>query len=143
MEYDKLTDQKHLSEEDRLSLARLTMNILQDWGLSASEQIALLAMPEDVRPRSMQRYFRDTPLPDTPAVNERISHVLGIADALRTSFPLNEQMGSFWLNRANKRFSNRAPLAVMLEDGLPGVLCIRMHLDCAYDWHVDNTNAGK
>ena len=143
MEYENLTDQQLLSEGERLALARITMNILQSWGLTAAQQVNLLDMPEDVRPRTMQRYFRDTPLPDTPSVNERISHVLGIADALRTSYPLNEQMGAFWLSRANKRFANRAPLNIMLEDGLPGVLCIRMHLDCSYDWHVDDTTANK
>lgn len=142
MEYDKLTDQQQLNHDERVALARLTMNILQSWGLSAPQQVSLLDMPDDVRPRTMQRYLHDTPLPDTPGVNERIAHVLGIADALRTSFPLNEQMGSFWLNRANKRFANRAPLSVMLEDGLPGVLSVRMHLDCAYDWHIDTKQAG-
>lgn len=143
MEYEQLTDQQRLNQEERLALARLTMDILQSWGLTAAQQVCLLNMPEDVRPRSMQRYSHDTPLPDTPGVNERISHVLGIADALRTSFPLNEQMGAFWLSRANKRFANRAPISVMLEDGLPGVLSVRMHLDCAYDWHIDNKSSGK
>jgi hypothetical protein len=141
MEFENLTDQQQLSHEERVELARLTMNILQSWGLSAAQQVSLLDMPEDVRPRTMQRYLHDTPLPDTPGVNQRIAHVLGIADALRTSFPLNEQMGSFWLNRSNKRFGNRAPLSVMLEDGLPGVLSVRMHLDCAYDWHIDDQGA--
>ena len=31
----------------------------------------------------------------------------------------------------------RTPLATMLEDGLQGIIAVRKHLDCAYDWYVD------
>ena len=117
------------------------MGILIGWGTSSAEQLRLLDMPEDIRSRSMVRYTQDTPLPADPRVGARIEHILGIADALRTTFPLNEKMGGFWLNRPNKRFANRKPLNIMLDDGLPGVLSIRMHLDCAYDWHVDETSS--
>jgi Antitoxin Xre/MbcA/ParS C-terminal toxin-binding domain len=43
-----------------------------------------------------------------------------------------------WLKRRNRRFGNRRPLEIMLEDGINGVLAIRTHLDCAYDWHRDD-----
>jgi hypothetical protein len=130
-----------MSDEQRVELARRIMTMLKSWKVSASDQIRLLAMPDSVRTRSMARYGQDTPLPDEPAVNERVDHLIGIADALRTSFPMNEHMGSIWLNRANKRFANRKPLNVMLDDGLAGVLSIRMHLDCSYDWHVDDSKS--
>jgi hypothetical protein len=119
----------------------MIINLLKSWDLSNAEQILLLDMPDDVKPRSMMRYLHDTPLPDVPSVTERIGHLLGIADALRTSFPLNEQMGAFWLNRNNKRFAHRKPIDIMLNDGLPGILSIRMHLDCAYDWHIDASSS--
>jgi hypothetical protein len=25
----------------------------------------------------------------------------------------------------------------MLEDGLAGVIAVRVHLDCSYDWQID------
>lgn len=143
MEIDRLAEQGLLSNKDRVDLARFVINLLKSWDLSLSEQIQLLDMPEDVRPRSMVKYTQDTPLPDHPNVNERVGHLLGIADALRTSFPLNENMGTFWLNRRNKRFANRKPIDIMLNDGLPGILSIRMHLDCAYDWHIDACESKK
>ena len=130
-----------MSNDQRVELARRVMTMLKSWKLSGTDQIRLLAMPDTVRSRSLARYGQDTPLPDDPAVNERIDHLIGIADALRTSYPMNENMGSIWLNRNNKRFANRKPLHIMLEDGLPGVLSIRMHLDCSYDWHIDESNS--
>ncbi|HLO27512.1 MAG TPA: antitoxin Xre/MbcA/ParS toxin-binding domain-containing protein, partial [Anaerolineales bacterium] len=63
---------------------------------------------------------------------ERIEHLVGIADALRTSYPRNAYMASIWMNRINHRFDNRTPLAAMLEDGLNGIIAVRTHLDCAY-----------
>lgn len=130
-----------MDHEQRVELARRVMSMLKSWKVASADQIKLLAMPDSVRARSLARYGQDTPLPDEPMVNERIDHLIGIADALRTSYPMNEQMGSIWLNRANKRFANRKPLNVMLDDGITGVLLIRMHLDCSYDWQVDDANS--
>jgi hypothetical protein len=60
-----------------------------------------------------------------------------IADALRTSFPRSVPMAAIWLNCRNPRFDDRAPLALMVEDGLAGLIQIRGHLDCAWDWQQD------
>jgi hypothetical protein len=27
----------------------------------------------------------------------------------------------------------------MLEDGLGGIIAVRTHLDCAYDWHISGS----
>jgi hypothetical protein len=75
-------------------------------------------------------------------VRERVEHLLGIAEALRTAYPHNRQAGAIWLNRVNYRFDDRTPLAAMVEDGIVEILAVRMHLDCAYDWHVSGPAAG-
>ncbi|HYA38777.1 MAG TPA: antitoxin Xre/MbcA/ParS toxin-binding domain-containing protein, partial [Candidatus Methylomirabilis sp.] len=86
------------------------------------------------------RQFRqNTPFPEDERVMERIDHVIGIADALRTSYPHNARMAAIWLNRVNHRFENRTPLNAMLEDGLAGLVAVRVHLDCAYDWHISGS----
>ena len=128
-----------LSLEDRIELTRAIVHILDDWGLSAAQQIALLALPENTRPGAFRQFRQNTPLPMDEAVLERIEHVIGIADALRTSYPHNARMAGIWLNRVNHRFDNRTPLAAMLEDGLAGLLAVRVHLDCAYDWHISGS----
>ena len=123
-----------VSQEDRAALARGIMSILDKWGLCASDQVSLLNLPDKTPTRMLRRYRDDTPLPDTREVNERIEHIIGIADALRTSYPHNPSMGLVWMKQKNKRFQRRAPVSVMVEDGLDGIVTVRSHLDCAFDW---------
>ena len=123
-----------VSFEDRVQISRLIVTLLDDWGVRPADQVALLALPSNTPPRSMRRYRDSEPLPDDPLVMERVEHLVGIADALRTTFPRNANMGAIWLHRRNQRFNDRTPLAMMLEDGLLGVITVRAHLDCAWDW---------
>lgn len=127
------TDQS-LNQEERAALARGIMSILDKWGLSASDQVTLLNLPDKTPTRMLRRYRDDTPLPDTKEVNERVEHIIGIADALRTSYPHNPSMGLVWMKQKNKRFQRRAPVSVMVEDGMDGIVAVRSHLDCAFDW---------
>jgi hypothetical protein len=127
------TDQNG-SPEERAALARGIMSILDKWGLSATEQVKLLNLPEKTPTRMLRRFRDDTPFPDIKQVNERLEHIIGIADALRTTYPHNPSMGLIWMKQKNKRFQRRAPVSVMVEDGLDGIIAVRSHLDCAFDW---------
>ncbi len=122
------------SQEDRIYLTRSVINLLESWGLGFSDQLAVLALPSEFTTRSMRRFSTDTPFPDDAEVLERIEHLIGIADALRTTFPRNPQMGPLWMHRRNKAFRRRTPLALMVEDGLAGVIAVRTHLDCTFAW---------
>lgn len=128
-----------LSYEDRCDLARRIVALLDDWGVRAADQVRLLGLPPDTRPRAMKRYREATPLPADARIMERVEHLAGIADALRTANPRNAKAGAFWMNRANHRFDNRTPLATMIEDGLDGVIAVRAHLDCAFDWDLSGS----
>jgi hypothetical protein len=123
-----------MTEEERVALARAIMAILDKWGLSAAEQVKILNLPEKTPTRMLRRFRDDTPFPDTEEVNERLEHIIGIADALRTSYPHNPSMGLIWMKQRNKRFQRRAPVMVMVEDGMDGIISVRSHLDCAFDW---------
>lgn len=127
-----------INEETRIELARLIMSLLDNWGLSNTEKLNILAFPDATRARSMRQYYNGKPLPDNSKVLERVEHLVGIADALHTSYPLNEYMPKFWLNKSNKLFGDRTPLNCMLEDGLDGIVAVRIHLDCAYDWEISD-----
>lgn len=128
------TNEQTMSQEDRAALARAIMAILDRWGLDAAQTVALLNLPEKTPTRMLRRYRDDTPFPDTREVNERLEHIIGIADALRTTYPHNPSMGLVWMRQKNKRFSRRAPVRVMVEDGLEGIVAVRSHLDCSFDW---------
>jgi len=130
-------DTSDLSHEERVTVTHMVLTVLDDWDISHAEQIILLALPGSTRTRALRRHQQGEPLPDEPAVWRRIEHLMGIVDALRTSYPRNNAGGGLWMKRRNPRFNNRTPLETMLEDGDKGVLEVRIHLDCAYDWHID------
>ena len=129
------------TNQKRINLTVKVMEILKSWGLSASQQFELLAMPSTIRSRQMQQYLEGTPFPLDDEIDIRADHIVGISDALRTSYPRNAEMGAFWMKRSNKLFAQRSPIVCILEDGLSGLLSIRTHLDCAYGWHLDDVSA--
>lgn len=125
--------------EQRIELTRGVMAILDHWAVPAVAQVRLLGLPDTTKPRALHHYRQDTPLPEVPEVLERIEHLVGIADALRTSYPRNASMDAQWLNTINDRLDQRTPLEVMVDDGLDGVIAVRVLLDCAYDWHISGS----
>jgi len=128
---------QNMDHNECVMLTRTIMAILDGWGLDGNAIMHVLAIPEGVPLRALRRFRENTPFPDDPAVYERVEHIVGIADALRTTYPHNPPMGVLWLQQGNKRFADRAPLQVIVEKGLQGLLEVRQHLDCSYDWHMN------
>ena len=126
---------KSMTQDEQITLTISIMGILDGWGMSAAEIISLLALPEKTPTRALRRYRENTPFPVTAEVEERIDHILGITDALRTSYPHNPQMGKIWISQRSKKLQNQIPLQIIVENGLSGIIEIRKHLDCSYDWH--------
>ncbi len=129
----------HIAQENvhEIKFGTTIMSILDTWMLSGEEIISVLALPKTVKVRHLGRYRKDTALPDTEQVKERIKHIIGITQALRTSYPTNPHMAKFWLNKPAKRFKNQTPIQVITSGGLEGLVDIRKHLDCTYDWFND------
>ncbi len=123
-----------LTQEDRVDLGRMVVNMLDDWGIKPSDQVNVLALPDGTPTRMLRRYHEDTPLPDDPDVLIRVEHLMGIADALRTTFPRNANIGLLWLKQPCKRLRRRRPMDIMIEDGLSGLITVRTHLDCSFAW---------
>lgn len=126
---------KSMTQDEQITLTIGIMGILDGWGMSAAEIISLLALPDKTPTRALRRYRENTPFPVTAEVEERIEHILGITDALRTSYPHNPQMGKMWIRQRSKKLKNQIPLQIIIENGLSGIIEIRKHLDCSYDWH--------
>lgn len=126
-----MTDMTHA---EQISLTKGIMEILDGWGMSANEIIAILALPEKTPTRALRRFRENTPFPLTTEVEERLEHIIGITDALRTSYPHNPNMGKIWMRQRSKKLNNQIPLNIIIDDGLQGIVEIRKHLDCSYDW---------
>lgn len=125
---------ENLSEEEKGRLSRSVMNILDGWGLNTEQLLLILDLPEKTPTRNLRKYRDGQPFPEDKKVYQRLEHIVGIADALRTSYPHNPRMGALWIKQKSKHFRQRVPLMIMVEDGLEGLLRVRSHLDCAFDW---------
>jgi hypothetical protein len=115
------------------------MELLDSWDTNGEQKRVLLGLPEDMRARKLERYRQNEAFPDTDIVNEHLEHIVGIADALRTSFPRNLQMGSVWLKKPHKQFHNKTPLSVMTSRGLEGLIRVRSQLDCSFAWDASGS----
>ena len=120
------------TEDPRMKLTRYVMGLLESWELNATEQVGVLDLPEGTRTRALRSYREDTPLPDNDEVNLRIEHLLAIDDALHTTYPHSNKMGQMWMRRGHRRFKQRTPANTIIEDGLQGLISVRMHLDCSW-----------
>ncbi len=126
------------TEEDHsIQLTKAVMHALDDWKLDGEHILSVMALPDDIKVRHLSQFRNTRAFPDTPEVSERLRHVLGIIDALATSYPTNPRMSLFWMTRNSKKFQNRSPIQVIVEEDLEGLITIRKHLDCSYDWFGD------
>lgn len=128
-----------LSLEQQIMRTQKVMSALDDWGLSGEQILAMLDLPEAERSRHLAKYRKDTPFPDDEKVACRVKFLLGIIDALRTTYPRNLQMGARWMAEPHVRLNNRCPLQAMLEDGEVGVIAVLSELDCAYAWELSGS----
>lgn len=129
--------QNQTPDDHNIELTQAVMHVLDDWKLGGDHILSVMALPEKIKVRHLSQYRNSLAFPDTPEVNERLRHVLGIIDALATSYPTNPRMSLFWMTRSSKKFQNRTPVQVIIEDDLEGLITIRKHLDCSYDWFGD------
>lgn len=123
--------------ETHLLRGREVLKILDNWKVPTAAQPAVLGLPEDVRYRHLDRYRGDTPLPDDELTLLRIDHLLGIDEALHTTYPMNPNMGPLWMVTKCRQFGGRKPMTIIVEDGLEGLEMVRSHLDCSYEWEQD------
>lgn len=130
-----------LTPQERLSVTRRIMSLLEDWQLGARDIARILLLPETVKTRHIAHFREHEAFPDDPQVNRRLGYLLRIEDALQTYFPRNPQMRHLWVRRVNKHFSRRAPVAVMVEDGESGLISVLSHLDCTFAWDLTGSRA--
>ncbi|MBD3670722.1 MAG: DUF2384 domain-containing protein [Gammaproteobacteria bacterium] len=131
-------------DEERVALTQTIMGVLDEWGLDAADHVvAVVGLPDKMPKRNVRKFRDGVAFPDTPEVMEHLDHLVGIITSLRTTYPLNPQMGTHWMRRSNRLFGNRPPLQAMVEDGLDGLVAVRSHLDCTYDWKLDDERSGK
>ena len=123
--------------DQRLILTRNLMDMLSDWGLSMEHIKAVLGL--STPSRKMDRFRSEVAFPDEPEVNTRIEHIVGIAEGLSTAYPQNSKMAKVWLQRPHRKFAKRAPLEVMVVDGMNGLIYVRAEIDCTFAYDATNS----
>lgn len=124
------TVQETSASQDRRALARMTMTLLDHWGLGTEDQAALLGIAVSNR-AALARYRKGEPIGTSRDQYERVGHLLGIHKNLRLLFPHNRELAYRWMTTRNKAFENRTPVEVIKEWGFAGLLMVRGYLDHA------------
>lgn len=116
------------SRASRERLARMVVQLLERWRVSAVDQATLLGLSTNSR-STVARYRRGEPLADSPDLLARAGHLLGIHKALRIIFPHDLELAYRWVSAPNRRFGGEPPLAIMRRHGYEGILAVRRYLD--------------
>ena len=122
--------EERASKENRQRLSgpaiRAFTRISEEWGLTVSDQRALLGFPAQ---STLYKWRKsDACLPyDTL---ERISLILGIYKALQLIF-VEKKTRNEWLKSKNREeiFCGKSPLSIMRDGGMLGLYSVRKYLD--------------
>ena len=127
------------SAQEMTGLTKAVIHHMDEWKISSEEMLGILGLGETVHTRHLQQYRQgDKTFPQTADMMNRIDHIVGIADALRTTFPFSSQMRVMWLRKPHRRFQRRQPLAVMLQEGTDGLMRVRIEVDCSYGYAIND-----
>ncbi len=126
------------SKDEMMQLTKGVMAYLDGWQLSTEQMLVVLGLDKIVKSRHIQGFrMGDREFPESSELLIRIDHIIGIADALRTTFPFSDKMRLMWLRKPHRRFRKNTPLAVIMADDSPnGLLKVRMEVDCAYGYAI-------
>lgn len=127
------------TKDEMSALTQAVVDHMDEWKIAPEEMIEVLGISDVAKPRQLSAYRKgDKLLPQTSDVMKRIDHIVGIADALRTTFPFSSQMRVMWLRKPHRRFQKRTPLSVMLSEGVSGLQKVRIEVDCAYGYAIND-----
>ena len=128
-----------LSSEQMLALSQAVIHHMDEWQITPEQMIDLLGVADQVKSRHLNALrIGSKALPNRAEVLQRIDHIVGIADALRTTFPFSSQMRHLWLQKPHRRFHKLTPLSVMLAEGVAGLQKVRIEVDCSYGYAIND-----
>lgn len=114
-----MPDQTEL--ESQLDLTKTLLSVFKNWNLEDRDQIALLGLREDTKPRRLNRYRAGMEVPDNPQFLQRAHYILAIRNAIDSLFPHNATAANYWVTTHSQSFANKSPLDIMLIHGLEGM----------------------
>ena len=128
------------TDEEFLYITKTVMQVLDGWNLSTEETVNVLGLSDQTRKRQLDKYRNLKAFPKDELIIKRLSHIVGISDALRTTFPRNLNMAEKWLKTQHRRFENETPLTVILNEGVEGLCKVRSELYVTFAWNSTGKN---
>lgn len=114
--------------------------MLDQFGLDADQQIRILGFPEGTKTRVLRQHRENKPFPDDAEVQQRVTLLAHISDALRTTYPTNPQMALFWIKQKNRHLGNSRPVEVLSRGGRNDLISVLSLLDCTVHWDVSSAS---
>ena len=124
------------TDEEFLYITNTVMKVLDSWNLTTEQTVQVLGLSSKTKKRQLDKYRTLKAFPKEDLIVKRLSHVVGISDALRTTFPRNVNMSEKWMKTQHRRFNNETPLSIILEQGIDGLCRVRAELDCTFAWNA-------
>lgn len=124
------------TDEEFLYITNTVMKVLDSWNLTTEQTVQVLGLSIQTKKRQLDKYRTLKAFPKEELIVKRLSHVVGISDALRTTFPRNVNMSEKWMKTQHRRFNNETPLSIILEQGIDGLCRVRAELDCTFAWNA-------
>jgi uncharacterized protein (DUF2384 family) len=118
-----------LPYEQRVTLTRSVLQVLDGWALSPNDQCALLGVGQPGAVRRLRRHRLGNPLPDEPEVWVRVALILDIDRAVNQLFPHSGAAADLWVTTPRVKFGRRTPLELMLSGGVEGIRRVARSLD--------------
>ncbi len=103
------------------------MRLFAHWHLSHAEQAGLLGLAT-ADESCLVRFRVESQSGINPDSKIRVGHLLAIHQLLRALFPGDRDLAYRWPTTPNNPFNGQIPVAVIQEQGLPGMLLVRRYL---------------
>jgi len=129
-----MVDASKLDQEQKNQLTFDLCQVLENWQLADEDQLSLLGLSGKIKPRHLYQFRRGDKAFDFDSnLNSKVEMILGIYEALGTTYPTNKDYPAIWLKRSVRKFKNKAPLELMLS-GDVGMKRVWHFLDCTQGW---------
>jgi len=133
-----------LGKEDIRELTPHIIGVLDSWKLDEKTIMAILGAEAGSAGRMVRGWRSGSrSLPERADLAERISHIVGISEALHTMLPLNADARIMWLHSSNRRLGGKTPAEFMAHYGIDGLARVRVELDCAWGWRQQEEAAAS
>lgn len=118
-----------LNPAERDEMLQTLLWVLDQWGLEGDEKVRLLGLPDNTPSRVLQQFRQGKALPDETLFLQHAELILAIYRAISSFFPGNPTMANYWVTTRSSSLGGRAPLEIMLSEGLAGMQYCLDHLN--------------